>query len=87
MYINALINLFSDVLTEHMSNQLEIRDVNGFALLGFLFEKLSKYLDTNSVLSIDKLIRSVSGKLLNIPCKYKFRQSAFRRLFIFIHQL
>lgn len=60
MFINGVIALFAEMLADHASNQGEMEEVNGFPILGMLFQKIAKFMDTQTVTIIDKLIRSIS---------------------------
>jgi hypothetical protein len=58
--INSLLLLLCDVITDHMSLQKELSEINGFAVLGLLLEKISKFLDPHSVVALEKLLRTIS---------------------------
>ena len=62
--INSLLMLLCDIVTDHISLQKELSEINGFAVLGLLLEKISKFLDPQSVVALEKLIKTitVSGK-------------------------
>ena len=62
--INSLLMLLCDIVTDHISLQKELSEINGFAVLGLLLEKISKFLDPQSVVALEKIIKTitVSGK-------------------------
>jgi len=58
--INSLLTLMSDLFDSHPANQEEFLDCNGFALLGFIFQKISGNMDYLVVGALDKLINTIS---------------------------